>query len=163
MTIKQMAEAAGVSVDTVQRKVKDLFPELVQERRATNLPQNAAVAVMAEIRKLNFVTPTENLEVVTRSDLAEFGRALVGEMMKQFLPLIHSQPKQLEFTQDYFTIKGYASKLGITITYSEAISIGRAAAHLSREMGMEIKKADDERYGYVGSYHVTVPEKAFRP
>lgn len=57
MTTKQIAEAAGVSVDTVQRKVKELYPDLVEKRRATNLPQNAAVKVMAEIRKLNFVSP----------------------------------------------------------------------------------------------------------
>jgi hypothetical protein len=42
--------------------------------------------------------------------LAEFGRSIVAEMFKQLMPIIQNQPKQIEFKQDYYTIKGYASK-----------------------------------------------------
>ena len=92
MTTKQIAEVAGVSVDTVQRKIKELYPDLVEKRKATNLPQTAAVAVMSDLRKVGFVQPTENLEVVTRADLADFGKSIVAEMMRQFLPMIQGQP-----------------------------------------------------------------------
>ena len=57
MTTKEIAEAAGVSVDTVQRKVREMFPAEVQSRKATNLTQAKAIKVMAEIRKINFVSP----------------------------------------------------------------------------------------------------------
>lgn len=169
MTTRQIAEAAGVSVETVTRKIRELCPEEVKNGKPTNLPQPKALRVMSELRKTGFVAPIQNDEVprqngevITRSDLAEFGRALVGEMMKQFLPLIQTRPALPDIVQDYFTIKGYANKVGVQVTYSEAITIGRAAVKLSRELGKEVRKADDERFGQVNSYHASVLKEVFQ-
>lgn len=175
MTIKQIAEAAGVSAETVSRKVKELFPERVKNGKTTNLIQQEAVIIMTEIRKKNFVlplqnedvplqndkVPTENREVITRSDLAVFGAAIVSEMMKQFIPLINNQKKQIEFVQDYFTIKGYSNKIGQVLTFSEALALGRIAGKLSREQGVDIRKAEDEKYGYVNSYALKILQEVF--
>lgn len=60
MTTKEIAEAAGVSADTVQRKIKELFPDRVQERRRTELNQSQAIRVMAELRKKDFMSLPQN-------------------------------------------------------------------------------------------------------
>ena len=167
MTIKQMAEVAGVSQDTVTRKVKEMYPARVRNGRPTNLIQSEAITVMAELRKKNFVSPLQNAEVslqnaevVTKSDLAAFGTAIVSEMMKQFMPLIQNrQPIMIE--QDYFSVNGYANKMGHKLGFSEALIIGKSAGRLSREKGYEIRKVDDERWGQVNSYHVDVLKEVF--
>lgn len=95
MTIRQIAEVAGVSVDTVNRKVKEMYPERVRRGKATTLIQKEAIIVMSDLRKKNFVEPTQNAEVatqnaevVTKSDLATFGTAIVSEVIKQLMPMI---------------------------------------------------------------------------
>jgi len=97
MTTKEIAEAAGVTPETVRVKGKELFPERFVNGRKTEFNQKEAVSIMSELRKKGFIqptenleVPTENLEVVTRGDLAAFGAAIVSEMMKQFLPLIQN-------------------------------------------------------------------------
>jgi hypothetical protein len=74
MNIRQMAEVAGVSIDTVTRKVKEMYPDRVKNGRPTNLIQAEAITVMAELRKKNFVSPTQNAEVPTQN--AEVGFSL---------------------------------------------------------------------------------------
>jgi len=90
VTIKQISEVAGVSIDTVTRKVKEMYPEKVQKGKATTLVQKEAINVMSELRKKKFIEPTQNAEVltqnaelVTRSDLASFGTAIVSEVIKK--------------------------------------------------------------------------------
>lgn len=72
MTVKQMAEVAGVSKDTVLRKVKELYPERVKNGKATRLTQTEAVCVMKELRKKNFVEPLQNAEVATQNAKVSF-------------------------------------------------------------------------------------------
>lgn len=74
MTTKEIAEAAGVSVDTVQRKVKELFPERVQNRRRTELNQKQAISVMAELRKKDFVSLPQNAVELPQNAEARFTR-----------------------------------------------------------------------------------------
>lgn len=167
MTTREIAETAGVSIDTVSRKIKEMYPDRISHGKTTRLIQAEAITVMTELRKKNFVelpqnagVVPQNADVVTRSDLAEFGAAIVSEMMKQFLPLIQNrQPLMIE--QDYFSINGYANKIGQRIAFSDALAIGRMAGKLSREKGTEIRKVDDERYGTVNSYHVDILKEVF--
>jgi hypothetical protein len=180
MTTKQIAEALDKDETTVRRWVKRLAgkkPELAGKVAASSpmvpaewgldetvdiievgLGRNAALIWRENAVRQNL---PQSAGVVTRSDLAEFCHTLVGEMIKQFLPLIQ-KPAALEIVQDYFTIKGYANKVGVQITYSEAITIGRAAKKLSIDLGKEVHLVDDERWGRVNSYHISVLEEVFR-
>jgi len=74
MTTKQMADAAGVSTDTVTRKIKELFPQLVENRKKTVLNQGQALKVMSEIRKVNFVQPQNALELPQTASDARLDR-----------------------------------------------------------------------------------------
>ena len=67
MTARQMSEVSGVSVDTVNRKIKEMYPDAVQKGRSTRLSQTQAITVMSELRKKNFVEPTQSAEVPTQN------------------------------------------------------------------------------------------------
>jgi hypothetical protein len=169
MTSKEIASIAGVSVRTVTRTAKQNNIGNITPGVEAVFDERESVLLMAELRKKGFIEPRQNVpqprqndEVVTRADLAVFGAAIVSEMMKQFIPLIKNPVKQIEFVQDYFSIKGYASKLGQQIAFSEALSLGRIAGKLSREQGKEIRKVDDESFGQVNSYHVSILEEVFQ-
>lgn len=168
MTLRELALVAGVSVETVRTKGKELYPDKFAKGKRTSFNRLEATNVMAELRKKGFVqhtenreVHTENLDVVTRQDLALFGASIVSEMMKQFLPLIQNrQPLMIE--QDYYSITGYANKIGQKVAFSEALVIGKTAGRLSRENGKEIRKVDDERWGQVNSYHIDVLKEVFQ-
>ena len=169
MTSKEIASIAGVSVRTVTRTAKQNSIGNITPGVEAVFDERESVLLMAELRKKGFIEPRQNVpqprqndDVVTRADLAVFGAAIVSEMMKQFLPMIQNQPKQIEFVQDYYSIKGYASKLGQQIAFSDALALGRLAGKLSREQGKEIRKVDDEAFGRVNSYHVDILKEVFQ-
>lgn len=57
---------------------------------------------------------------------------------------------------DYYTIRGYASLLGIKLTVKEARVLGNQASNLSKELGIKTDKLPDPRYGRVGLYSESV-------
>jgi hypothetical protein len=91
-------------------------------------------------------------------------------MVEKLIGAVAEMPRMLSrvalpapVIQDYFSIIGYAHKLGVPVTFSEAKTIGKEAARLSRDINMEIRKVDDERFGLVNSYHVSVLQEVFKP
>ena len=63
----------------------------------------------------------------------------------------------------YRTVEQHMQRYGIKqIALAGALMLSKAAAALSREMGYEIRKADDERFGVVNSYHVDVLDQVFQ-
>lgn len=167
MTTKQIADAAGVSVDTVQRKIKEMYPEFVEKRKTTRLPQNAAVSVMSEIRKLNFVEPLpQNAEVNSNridrlESMVEKLCLAVASIPQAIISANKSSQKQIEYIQDYFGIIAYANTKGIKPTLTEAQSWGKQAAKISRDRNIEIRQIPDERWGIVRSYRIDVLETVF--
>jgi len=90
MTLREMAEVAGVSPETVRAKAKELYPDKFMKGKKTFFNQQEAIPIMAELRKKGFVQPTENLEVITRTDLMTMVAPIVAETIKQLIPLIQS-------------------------------------------------------------------------
>jgi predicted transcriptional regulator len=181
MTVREIADAVGKKERTVHNwvlktsaKNAEVYAKIAEAREKskaadysldqtleiieTGMGKNAAGIYRASIKN----NEKGNGDAITRSDLAAFGTTIVTEVMKQFLPLLQNQNKQIEFVQDYYTIKGYASKLGQQITFTEALNLGRIAGKLSREKNTEIRKVDDERFGLVNSYSVKVLEEVFQ-
>lgn len=60
-----------------------------------------------------------------------------------------------------FTIRGYASRLGIPISLKEANKLGRKASKLSDKLGYPKDKMPDPRYGEVGTYHQDILDDVF--
>lgn len=69
MTIREIAEVAGVSINTVFRKAKQLFPAKFQNGKKTFLASKEALEVMKAVRKVNFVLPHSTAEL--RQNTAE--------------------------------------------------------------------------------------------
>jgi hypothetical protein len=63
VTAKQIAEAAGVSERTVQRTAMRLMPEQIRNGERADFGERESVAIMAALRKRNFVEPRQNDEV----------------------------------------------------------------------------------------------------
>jgi len=176
MTTLELSDFFGKSADTIQRTARKCGIAMAKGKKkryskdeveliACSLYTKVPLAVRGAIDEAyakQVSKPAANAEVITRADLAVFGAAIVSEMMKQFLPMIQNQPKQIEFVQDYYSIKGYASKLGQQIAFSDALALGRLAGKLSREQGKEIRKVDDEAFGRVNSYHVDILKEVFQ-
>ena len=56
----------------------------------------------------------------------------------------------------YYTVAGYWKKKGQVLTTKEAAKIGKKASGICRVLGCVKRKVDDEKYGEVGFYPVTV-------
>ena len=65
-------------------------------------------------------------------------------------------------TEDTFTVAGYASLKGLRLSLNKANALGRRAAKLSRELGYEISKTHDPRFGLVNVYHVDILKEVFK-
>ena len=63
---------------------------------------------------------------------------------------------------DYYSVSGYASLKGYKhLDIRKANLIGRLAAKLSKEYGIDIGKVKDERFGSVNIYHIDILNEAF--
>jgi hypothetical protein len=102
-----------------------------------------------------------------------------GEMLLAQCQMLVDQERRLAATEDkirrieakqeafeegskYFTVIGYAVWKGMpALSLSEASSLGKKAAMLSRERGALIDKVRDPRFGIVNSYHQDVLDEIF--
>ena len=62
---------------------------------------------------------------------------------------------------DYFTIVGYASLNGITLTYKQASAIGKKASKMCKRMGLITDSTPDPRFGRVRMYPTHVLDEIF--
>jgi hypothetical protein len=76
MTIREIADVAGVSIDTASRKAKELFPVRFQQGKRTDLTQREGIEVMKGLRKLNMVSLPQSAEVLPRSAEVAVGSTL---------------------------------------------------------------------------------------
>lgn len=93
MTVKEIAEIAGVSVDTVQKKIKDLYPEIVEHRKRTVLNKTQAIEVMKDLRKKNFILPQNSADLPQNSADSRLDRL---EMLMEKLLLVTGNLLQVQ-------------------------------------------------------------------
>lgn len=82
--------------------------------------------------------------------------AVKQEQEAQRLELADLRAKVTATPDEYYTVAGYASLRGISIDTKRANLLGRKAAKVSREHGVDIGKAHSSIYGEVNTYHVDV-------
>ena len=78
------------------------------------------------------------------------------EQEAQRLELADLRAKVTATPDEYYTVAGYASLRGISLDTKRANLLGRKAAKVSREHGIDIGKAHSAIYGEVNTYHVDV-------
>jgi len=177
MTIKQIAELAGISRDSVERVVRELFPNLMEKGRMTILNQSQAIAVMEKVRKANMVSLPQNAEVVPQNaQIATIIREMIPAMataIAQAFKMIEQSSNQVRTRQgalalpssspegEYYTIMGYGVRRGIKINETNAMVLGREAAKLSRSRNIGIHKVSHEKHGEINSYHISILKEVF--
>lgn len=67
MTVREIAEIAGVGIDTVIRKGKELYPGKFENGKKTVFNQKESIHIMGEIRKKGFIQPSQNAEVPSQN------------------------------------------------------------------------------------------------
>ena len=93
MTVREIAEIAGVSVDTVQKKIKELYPEIVEQRKRTVLNKTQAIEVMKDLRKKNFILPQNSADLPQNSADSRLDRL---EMLMEKLLLVTGNLLQVQ-------------------------------------------------------------------
>jgi len=71
MTIKEIAEVAGVSYPTVHKAVSKIYQGKMKDGKKTDLSYEEAVKVMKALRKKNFVSPIQNEQVSSQNENLE--------------------------------------------------------------------------------------------
>jgi hypothetical protein len=165
MTTKELSEFFNVSVKTIQRKAEKLKIEM--KKGQTKYWTKEEVSILSQSFKEDL--DTSSVEVTKSVDLI---RQILEPILKQQndfnikllneIKEIKNQPKQIELKQDYFSLLGYMKYKGIDeARFSEMIVYGKEASKISRELGLEIRKIPDERFGQVNSYHISVLVRLF--
>ena len=69
--------------------------------------------------------------------------------------------KSINAPIEHFSILGYCHNIGKQISHNEALSFGRKAAKICKELGLVIGKVSDQRYGAVNTYPLDVLSEIF--
>ena len=88
MTTKELSQVAGVSERTIRRIAENEVGVVYEKGKKAIYTEKEAIEIMRLARKKGFIQPRQNADVVTRSDLASFGTAIVSEVIKQLMPMI---------------------------------------------------------------------------
>lgn len=172
MTIKQLADVAGVSEDTIRRKGKSLFPGMHTKGVRVHYTKNQCEILMREVKKKNMVSelqqnaevPQQNAEVDYEIIGKMIGMAVSAAMMPVVKQLEHINKPQLlieQPKQDYYSLVAYCSLNKIKTVSSELRKMGMDLRKMAKESGKELHKIPDERYGQVNSYPVEILEEYF--
>lgn len=117
MTVKEVAEVLGLDPRTVQLKVKELFPEIVKERKTTYLNEEQVTSVKLSCEKKFAVTTDLEKKLI----IAQAMQILNDDITELRKSLTTAKPK-IDFFDQVTNSK-------------DAISIGSAAKVLHLGMG----------------------------
>ena len=177
MTIREIADFTGKDIRTVRRwisKAGDKLSQVPYDKMSQGIAHNYTIEEVEDILNastlskdavsvlmLNARQPSQDSRIDRLEAMVEKLCLAVAEIPQTVRALAQNNVEQIEFKQDYYSIKGYASKLGQQIAFSEAVSFGKEASRLSKEKCFEIRKVEDERFGFVNSYHVEILDEVF--
>ena len=68
---------------------------------------------------------------------------------------------KISTSPSYFTVVGYAVLNKLNLTMSKAKELGKMATNKCKELGLEIEKVKDARFGFVNSYPTIVLREVF--
>ena len=168
-TIKSLSEITGSHENTVSSHARVLYPELFTNGKRTEFNDEQAYKIAEKLPKRNFVSFTNTVSYLNKNvkveenDRIDRLERMVEKLCGAVATMISAKPAapQIEMKQDYFTVLGYCKNKGIELTFSDAIRYGKECTKISNEAGIAKRQVDDERFGKVNSYHISVLEKVF--
>ena len=147
MTIKELAEIAGVSQETIRRYGKQHFPSFHTNGVKVNY-EDVSKIIMTEVKKKNMVSlnskptqiveqPSQNVEVIQMFKMMfEQNQQFMSSMMDRMDKLENKQPKQLslpvapdiepraylnQLVREYSQLKGVDFRKGWNVLYTELL------------------------------------------
>lgn len=166
MTVKELMGITHLSRKTITEKIKDFYPELVENGKTINLSECQAITVMEDLRKKGFITPAQNAQVPAKNaqvdtEIAEL-KSMVGSLVQAVQAMLTAVQKATSLMEpEYYEVLGYSLKKGLKLSDWEISLCGKLAKRMSVELGFEVRQNPHPRWGTVGCYHVTVLDEVF--
>jgi predicted transcriptional regulator len=179
MTVKELAEVAGVDPSSVRRVVKRLGINIQNGVAARfDAAQSAAIISGLRIKGSRHIAPRQNEKLPRQNEKVQpeimkaFSDALqtmskmaeacteANAMTRRALEMIEARPALPAPEATYATIAGYCKRHGIHADRETAARYGKIATALSAELGFQVRKISDERWGEVNAYHMKVLSQA---
>lgn len=176
MTVKDLAKVAGVSIETIRRTAKGMFPSLLKRGKKTLFTKDQCFDIIQKVPKKNMVQmqhtqpveqPTQSVEVAPQIDYEAVGKMIGMAVTAALTPVVDrldklSNQKALPQTkQDYYSLKGYCIYKSFTLTFSEKIMHGKQLSKICKRENKKVRKIPDESYGFVNSYPLEVLDEHF--
>ena len=171
MTIKELAEVAGVSVKTIRRAVKAIGYD-VKNGVAARFSSDQCIRIVGQISKVadrgHLAKAPETLVQagnVDYSAIIQQNTLLIktmAEMMPAIIKLadscqrIANQQQAALPVATHMTIAGYCAERRVMCDRDAATRWGRLARAISDERGCEVRHVPDSRWGSVNAYDVRV-------
>jgi len=185
MTIRQITDVAGCSINTVRNVGKIIFPNINSGGAGKTLyyTRDQAIQIMKKLPKTNYV-PDPNLTNIDNPNLTNIDNPVDNSMGIKEMSIMIAQavaaamvpvmqqvtntmmelkaPLQIEAPkEDYFSLLAYCSLHNIKTNRSELAMHGRELRKMALNLSLELKKIPDERWGEVNSYPVEILEEYF--
>jgi len=166
MTIKELANVAGVSHYTVRRTANNLYPELVKKGKKAFYDKPQSMSIIESVKKKNMISaePLQTANV----DYEAIGKMIGMAVAAALSPLVDrldklSNQKALPepIKQDYYSLTAYCRLKDFKLNFSDAINHGKQLSKLCKYKSLELRKIEDERYGFVNSYPVKILNEHF--
>jgi prophage antirepressor-like protein len=109
------------------------------------------------------LTPAQQLLQMAQAMVEHEQRMFAVEAEQRALVARVERVEMQQGGSEYFTVLGYCRVRGQMMpTLAQAAAIGRKAAQLSRDRGLPTGKANDPRFGEVGTYHISILDEIFK-
>jgi hypothetical protein len=104
-------------------------------------------------------------QYLERQDAIEVRQTHIEERTDNLEQLVHQHDNEVDriFHPDgkYFSVRAWAKRNQIRVSKQEAANLGRQATKLSKQLGIDIDKLEDPRYGEVNIYHEVILRQVF--
>jgi hypothetical protein len=171
MNIRELANVAGVSVETIRRTGKTLFPENFKKGVKTIFTKDQCFDIMSTVSKKNMVQmqppqsveePPQSVEVIAQA-VAIAMQSVMLPMMEKMFDKASNLQKALPgpIKEDYYSLVAYCAIKGMQINRSELALHGKELKKIANRQKITLKKIPDERWGFVNSYPVAILDEYF--
>lgn len=183
MTVKELANVAGVSVYTIRRTAGELYPHPKVKGKKAFYNKQQSLCILENVKKKNMVSVIPEVQNAlvkkeVQENKKEVQNALVnyeaiGKMIGMAVtaalsPIVDrldklSTQKALPepVKQDSYSLVAYCKINQITVNQSELAVHGMALRKIANREGIKLNKIPDERWGFVNSYPVKILDEYF--
>lgn len=169
MNVRAVAEAMGVSKDSVKNCIRRLFPNKMENGKETLLNEMEVACISKELKTNTYVnsqlTYEAGSQVKNTETYAEIMANLV-EAEKKAMAFIQQENERLALEKEQLKIQLDESKKWYSVKRMEKLNPEMSFSwqllkKKSEELGISPKKVFDENYGEVNAYHKDVWENIY--